>query len=140
MKETLTCATCKGTWKREKSRGRKPTTCPKCIKAIEKAALKAEKEKTIKVKSSKKEELVVESQVEPEVVHTKSQVSIYDVYRNIYPKPANYNEFFESTKNGSEWICKSCKKTYHSHVALVVPPTHRCPPKSSNVKEYERVS
>lgn len=144
MKETLTCSMCDKTWKRDKSRGRKPTACPKCAKAV---AKNKEDEKKQSVKRSVKAEPVevietievnsVNSAVD---VRSKSEVSIYDVYKSIYPKPPDYQQFLESTKNGSEWFCKSCKKTLRSEVALTVPPTHRCPEKSSNIKEYERVS
>lgn len=138
MKETLTCSMCDKVWKRDKSRGRKPTACPKCAKAV--AKNKEDEKKQSAKRAVKAQPVEPSSQQEIPVVRTKSEVSIYDVYRVMYPLPANHQEFLESTKNGSQWSCKSCKKTLKSEIALSAPPTHRCPEKSTNIKEYERVS
>ena len=43
MKETLICSICKNNWKRELTRGRKPTVCPKCVKLAQKEAAKVKK-------------------------------------------------------------------------------------------------
>lgn len=138
MKETLTCSMCDKTWKRDKSRGRKPTACPKCSKAVLKN--KEDEKKQAAKRSIVAVPVEAKKQEPAPATVSKSEVSIYDVYRSIYPKPADYQQFLESTRNGSEWFCKSCKKTLRSEVALTMPPTHRCPEKSSNIKEYERVS
>jgi hypothetical protein len=129
---------CDKTWKRDKSRGRKPTACPKCAKAV--AANKEDEKKQVAKRAVKAQPVEIANDKIETTVHTKSEVSIYDVYRGIYPKPANYQEFLESTRNGSEWFCKSCKKSLRSEIPLSVPPTHRCPEKSTNIKEYERVA
>lgn len=124
MEEQLICSICKKKWFRLKTRGRKPTVCSKCVEN----------------QSSNMVEVIVEKKVESTIENNKSNISLVDVYREIYPRPSNYNEFVESTKNGSEWHCSSCKSSIKVQVPLVVPPTHYCPPKSSKIKEYERVS
>jgi hypothetical protein len=148
MKETLVCSICEKNWKRDLTRGRKPTVCPKCVKAAEKQAvlnkklLEAKQSPTV-VKARRKVKAVeiVETvaAVEPEVVQPKIKLSKSLVYRDYYPLPSDYKEMIESTKNGSEWHCPDCKKTYVSQVPLVVAPTHRCPPLSTKIKSFERV-
>lgn len=125
MEEKLTCSSCKKKWTRTKSRGRKPTICPKCVK---KQTVKMVEIKPVEVVEEKKQEV------------TKQSISLVDVYREIYPRPTNYVEFIESTKKGSHWHCSSCKASIKVDVPLITPPTHYCPPKSTKIKEYERVS
>ena len=146
MKETLICSICKNNWKRELTRGRKPTVCPKCVKLAQKEAAKVKKTAQPKVfvpvaKRKIKAVEIVETvaEVKSEIVQPKIKLSKSLVYRDYYPLPSNYKELIESTKNGSEWHCPDCKKTYASQVALVVPPTHHCPQLSTKVKSFQRV-
>jgi rubrerythrin len=156
VKETLVCSSCEKSWKREITRGRKPVLCPKCVKleiadkekqAKEKAKAVAKQEKTAavnqKTTAKKQRQIAAEPQEAVASVNQEKnneiKVSLSDVYRDYYPHPANYKEFIKATKGGSTWHCSICKKTLSSDVSLVVPPTHRCPPNSSKVREYERI-
>lgn len=132
MKESLTCSSCNKTWKREKSRGRKPILCPSCTKK----ALALKQEKPIKQIVKKeieqpKAEIVSISKDELKIKNIISQV-----YRDYYP---DNKDLVESTKNGSHWHCPRCRQDLIMHVPVCAIPTHHCPPNSSLIKPYERV-
>lgn len=133
MKETLTCSTCNKTWKREISRGRKPTLCPKCfIKEKNSTAPSRKITKNPPVKPPPPPPPVEEPQaVEP--------ISIAQVFRDYYPKPNNYQELIESTKKGSLWHCAKCNKELKCNIALSAIPVHTCPPNTGKIREYERI-
>lgn len=157
MKETLTCSVCSKNWKREITRGRKPTSCPRCLKAAEKEQAVKQKTKTVRPapvppapveaespkprrgRPSKVVATPVEAVPEPPVeVQPKVKVTLAMVYRDYYPK--GNQELIESTKKGAEWECKACNKHFKTVVSVATPPTHHCPPNSTRIKEYERVS
>lgn len=145
MKETLTCGECSKTWKREVSRGRKPTLCPKCLKkSLKKDSPVAKvKNQPVPVKEEKRAVVATPLQLvatsNSDAVDTKDKISITDVYRDYYPLAANYQELLESTKNGSKWGCSKCGAKITINVPVTAVPTHRCPQKSTNVKPYERI-
>ena len=128
MKETLTCSICKKNWKRETARGRKPIACPSCLKK----QLKQVSKKVTKP-------VLVEEKIEQVEEKEKVNISKSQVFRDYYPKPNNYEELIESTKNGSHWHCSKCNKELKCGVALSAIPVHTCPPNSGKIKEYERV-
>ena len=128
MKETLTCSICKKNWKRETARGRKPIACPSCLKK----QLKQVAKRAVKA-------VPIEQKIEQVEEKEKVYVSKSQVFRDYYPKPNNYEELIESTKNGSHWHCSKCNKELKCGVALSAIPVHTCPPNSGKIKEYERV-
>lgn len=144
MKETLTCSSCSKSWKREVSRGRKPVQCPKCVAKSLVVHSKA-KEKVRKVKATPivVEEITVIEELKSEETlpaNSNTRSNIAKVYRDYYPKSTDYEQLMESTKNGSLWHCPACKKDLQCHVPLCDIPTHRCPPNSTRVKKFERIS
>jgi len=129
MKETLTCSICKKNWKRETARGRKPIACPSCLKK----QITERSKKTIKI-------VPVEQKIEEDTEEKeKLNISKSQVFRDYYPKPNNYEELIQSTKNGSQWHCSKCNKELKCGVALSAIPVHTCPPNSGKIREYERV-
>lgn len=144
MKESLVCSICNKNWKREITRGRKPTTCPACIKKAERAA-KASTAPSRKITKppvappptpvpEPSPTNVAEDAVPPKIKLSKSQV-----LRDYYPIHAKREELIKSTKKGSLWSCKTCKQEIRVNIALSAIPTHHCPKNSTRVKEYERV-
>lgn len=161
MKETLTCTVCEKQWKRDLVRGRKPVVCPRCLKAAAKEADQAKKEKEKAKLAAEKEakrstkastapsRKIIKPPVEPKpqpapepaspsAVQSKQKVTASMVYRDYYPKPSE--QFLEDTRNGSEWHCDNCKKHLSVSVPLCAAPTHFCPPNTTRVKAFERVS
>jgi hypothetical protein len=146
MKETLTCSFCSKTWKREKSRGRKPTICPKCQKAAEKEkdAKQKEKEKIErqnfkKLDSSKSKSVKAEPIVTQTVQASTENLTYSKVYSSFYPQHPDAEELLETTKNGSSWQCPSCKLVVNPTIRISQPPTHKCSPTSASVKEFIRI-
>lgn len=127
MKETLTCSSCNKNWNRIPARGRKPVLCPKCSKAA--IASKNKKQVSKQVVELKKEE-------QP-LVSSTPEITISQVYKNLYPGD---KELIESTKNGSTWHCAKCNQHLSTEVPVAAVPTHHCPPNSSIVRTFERVS
>lgn len=153
MKETLTCSQCSKNWKREVSRGRKPTVCPKCIKQAEKEskpATKSEpKPKQIKttseqVSTSSTKKRIVEPSLQKEPDLTIQQDSSFNlsyskVYSSFYPRHPDAESLLQSTKNGSVWQCPNCKIFVRPSLAISQPPTHKCTPNSMTVREFIRI-
>ena len=144
MKETLTCSVCNKAWKREKSRGRKPTACPKCIKKTETKTSTPVKRTTVVEEVPTKEKTVISLNSSSDQVIEISEEDkikiIKAVYNDFYPHQTGYKDFINSTKGGSHWKCNACKKEIVIGVPLVSTPTHRCPPNSTKIKDYERIS
>ena len=153
MKETLTCTVCEKNWKRDITRGRKPTVCPRCVKAqlkeesrLRNAQAKARDKATSaqlverSTKQSKKTSPPpAPPSHEPAVeVQSKPKITAAMVLRDYYPKASE--DLISSTAKGSEWHCSYCKKTLKMNVALSAVPTHHCPPNTTRVKAFERVS
>lgn len=128
MQESLICSVCNKTWKRNKTRGRKPTTCPKCLRAS--APL-----------SELNKDLIQNKNSSSQLVHTKpsSDVTPNQVYQFLYPKDPSHKELLEATKNGSVWKCKGCGHTFKLEVPISAIPTHKCSPNSSKINLYERI-
>lgn len=140
MKESLVCTICEQTWKRERTRGRKPTSCPSCsslstdpvsepIKKKSRTNIKKEP----KVSVEKKVNLKTETPI-------KSNLTVSKVVSVLHPRPKVAEELQESTKNGSQWICPGCKHVITLYVAITDIPTHRCTPDMVSVKICERLS
>lgn len=152
MKESLTCSSCGCTWKRDKTRGRKPHFCPKCVKAQAldeiKSVNKKQKITSEKViaKRGRKAKPVLESNFQQKVEDNKevkikqtSELTISKVINSFHPKPANYKELQESTKNGSTWKCTNCGNILKLEISITDIPVHRCTPNMVSVKPYERI-
>ena len=141
MKESLTCTGCGATWKRDKSRGRKPHFCPKCVKLqLQETTAKEVKSRKINVKpviskqsdQSNLQELSVETKI-------KSDLTLNQIISCLNPKRHDSAQLAESTKNGSTWQCPSCKSITELFVSVNDIPTHRCTPNTVTVKFMERI-
>ena len=134
MKESLTCTACSATWKRNKSRGRKPHFCPKCVKLqLQQASIKKVSTRKIKAKPvSKQPQTLVQS--DPKLDLTLSQVVAC-----LNPKRHGFAQLAESTKNGSVWQCPVCKSITEVFVPVNHVPTHRCTPNTVSAKLMERI-
>lgn len=138
MKESLVCTQCGQTWKRERSRGRKPLLCPSCspkesVIVKPKGKVKPRKAQPIEV------EQIVSTPKGKTSEDTKSKVSIHNVFSSLYPKPKDAEDLINSTKNGSQWRCPSCGHILTLHVSISDVPTHRCTPDSVSIKICERI-
>jgi hypothetical protein len=140
MKEQLTCTQCAKNWRREKTRGRKPTVCPKCIKTN---TLSLPKKKVVEVqevitKRVKKRSvdvlpLKIQASSDNNASSDKEGLSVGKVYQYYHPTPPDAQELRESTKKGSSWRCKVCKYEFNIPLPISAPPTHRC---SENSKSH----
>ena len=131
MQESLTCSLCSKTWKRNKTRGRKPTICPKCIKLSTPPSV-------LKTKSVSSPKLSPQIQ-KPIEIKSSSEITQNQVYQVLYPKDPSHKELLESTKNGSTWRCTACGNIIKLAVAVSAIPTHKCSPSSSKINLYERI-
>jgi len=149
MKELLTCTKCERRWRREKTRGRKPVVCPKCVKAATKKAATPEKKTAVQVEQVKTKKPRAKRSVEakPKVIAVNStqeqdensaDLTVGKVYSIMHPKPANSEDLKKSTKGGSTWKCTSCKKVIKLILPVTAPPTHKCSD-ASKPKPCERV-
>jgi hypothetical protein len=134
MKESLTCTLCSATWKRDKSRGRKPHFCPKCVKLqLQQAAIKEVSTRKIKAKPiAKQPQTSVQS-------NPKSDLTLSQVVASLNPKRHDSAQLAESTKNGSVWQCPVCKSITEVFVPINHVPTHRCTPNTVSAKLMERI-
>lgn len=134
MKESLTCTACSATWKRDKSRGRKPHFCPKCVKLqLQQAAIKEVSTRKIKAKPiAKQPQTPVQS-------NPKSDLTLSQVISCLNPKRHDSAQLAESTKNGSVWQCPVCKSITEVFVPINHVPTHRCTPNTVSAKLMERI-
>lgn len=150
MKETLTCSNCERNWKRDKSRGRKPNFCPKCVKVLAreeenskkaKLAMKTAPFRKVSKPPTKVSPPPAKAPVKPSEDSPKhlEGLDIRQVFSILSPKPRNYRELSESTKNGSTWQCPVCKTVVKINVAIVQPPAHRCTPTTVTEKEFVRI-
>lgn len=134
MKESLTCTACSATWKRDKSRGRKPHFCPKCVKLqLKQAAVKEVSTRKIKAKP------IAERPQKPVQPNPKSDLTLSQVISCLNPKRHDSAQLAESTKNGSVWQCPVCKSITEVFVPINHIPTHRCTPNTVSVKLMERI-
>lgn len=134
MQESLICSVCEKTWKRNKTRGRKPTVCTKCLKS------------SIKVSNRKPKQPNQKSEPKINVpdnnVNSNKNISKITprlVYQSLYPKDPSFKELGESTKNGSIWKCKGCGHVMRLDLAITAIPTHKCSPNFSKISLYERI-
>lgn len=121
MEEELVCNSCSKKWKRHRTRGRKPLICPNCLAATAQSSIPAEP-------SQPKQDSSESSGI------TKSLI-----FKTLFPKPDNYEELLESTKNGSVWKCTNCGSMLTLNVGITTVPTHRCTPDMVSLKYYERI-
>mgnify|MGYP000011427819 FL=1 len=141
MKESLTCTGCGATWKRDKSRGRKPHFCPKCVKLqLQETAVKEVKPRKIKVKPVvlQNSPQIKEPQI-PVQSNIKSDLTLSRVISSLNPNRHDSAQLAESTRNGSVWQCPSCKSITEVFVAINDIPTHRCTPNTVTAKLMERI-
>lgn len=136
MKESLVCTACERTWKRERTRGRKPILCPTCSVPSEiKTPLKTSKASPrVAVPVSQIPQVV--TSVEPE---NNKKLTLSKVIQSIHPKSKDAEELAESTKNGSTWKCPTCGYIITLYVSVSDIPTHRCTPDTVSVKFCERI-
>jgi Zn finger protein HypA/HybF involved in hydrogenase expression len=141
MKESLTCTGCGATWKRDKSRGRKPHFCPKCVKLqLQETTAKEVNPRKIKVNPvAKQQSLQIEEHKMPVPPKTKSDLTASQVISSLNPKRHDSAQLAESTRNGSVWQCPSCKSVTEVFLAINDIPTHRCTPNMVSAKLMERI-
>jgi hypothetical protein len=127
MKETLTCTQCEKRWKRERSRGRKPNFCPKCVKDQNKK-IQHDKKNIVQVTEVKKDKKIFKLQKQNRALNStennssKEELSVGLIYNYYHPSD---NKLREETKGGSKWKCK-CGYTFETKFSLTATPTHKC--------------
>lgn len=122
MEESLVCTICKKSWKRQRSRGRKPKICPSCISLDSSLDLSSRP-----------------SPPSPSSPTHSSEIPVGKIYQAFHPKPSNYKELLESTKNGSTWKCPGCGHVIKINMAITSPPTHKCSPNMVSIKVCTRI-
>ena len=132
MNETLTCTVCSKEWKRERVRGRKPLLCPKCVKAQDLPLPKT-------VPASLPDPLVQSDIKNDSIASSDFTLTPGKVYTALHPKPSNYKDLLDQTKNGSTWKCSNCGHILKLEIPISDIPTHRCTPNMVSVKLYERI-
>jgi len=144
MHESLLCSNCNKKWSRQKVRGRKPLLCPSCLTATEVSSSIVKPSKKLSPKKLSTPQPVdnpssdvheLEKNISSEQKLTKGFV-----IQKCHPKPANYQELRESTKNGSVWKCSSCGHILKLDIGITDVPVHRCTPNMVSLKLYERIS
>jgi ribosomal protein L37AE/L43A len=130
MEETLVCSQCSKKWKRQRSRGRKPVVCPKCI------ATNTQPPEPIQ----KKTPVPTEPKIElPAVLPEKS--FLVTIYQSLYPKADRNNDQLKNQgPSGSTWKCSHCNYVLKIGVILSDIPTHKCNEHSVRVRELQRIS
>jgi len=136
MKETLTCTQCEKRWRREKSRGRKPHLCPKCVKATTKTQpVKKTVVQVVEVKKPKKIRRITRKQIQASTENNnENKLTVGEIYQ--YFHPAN-EKLKEETKGGSTWKCR-CGYTIQIKFSLTATPTHKCSDGSKPI-QMERI-
>lgn len=136
MNESLTCTSCSKVWKRERTRGRKPLLCPKCVKdqSID-VPVKSTSRKVVAKPISKP----TSTPVQEVQTKTKSDLTLSQVISSLNPKRSDSAALAESTKNGSVWQCPSCKSITELFISVNDIPTHRCTPDMVSIKFMERI-
>lgn len=124
MEETLVCEACQVSWKRQRSRGRKPRLCPTCLYADQPQPSSPTPPNPPTTDSS---------------TNYFSSLSISKVVSTLHPKSSKAKELMESTQNGSKWKCPACGHIIQIYVAITDIPTHRCTPNMVSVKICERI-
>lgn len=144
MKETLTCSSCNSSWKRNKTRGRKPVLCPKCVKSDAHFQKPIQNNKPVKAKPRpvKIENKIIKTEPKLDVATAKeTQTSDFDikaVYKAFYPKVQDKQ--LENQKSGSQWKCTSCGYVLKVYIPLSDIPVHKCTPGMVSTKELKRIS
>jgi predicted RNA-binding Zn-ribbon protein involved in translation (DUF1610 family) len=132
MNETLTCTVCSKEWKRERVRGRKPLLCPKCARAQDLPLPKS-------VPTSLTAPLVQSDIKNDSIASSDFTLTPGKVYTALHPKPSNYKDLLQQTRNGSTWKCPNCNHVLKLEIPVSDIPTHRCTPNMVSVKLYERI-
>lgn len=114
MKESLICSKCSKTWKRERSRGRKPHLCPTCLKSQSSISISS-----IAIPSSSRKPKA--SKVLSVVPRTKEKE------KPVFNPP-------------SRWQCSSCLVYVITEVVIYEPPTHSCKKRLKKTYPLEKVS
>lgn len=136
MNESLTCTSCSKVWKRERTRGRKPLLCPKCVKEQSPdVPVKPTSRKVVAKPISKP----TSTPVQEVQTKTKSDLTLSQVISSLNPKRSDSAALAESTKNGSVWQCPSCKSITELFISVNDIPTHRCTPDMVSIKFMERI-
>jgi len=135
MKEKLTCATCNKNWHREKTRGRKPHQCPKCVKAEQKQqTAKKTVVDIIQVKKNQRKVIATPiaqaSSQNAENNQNNKELSVGQIFNYYHPSDQKLKE---ETKGGSTWKCKRCGYTLTVKLSLTAVPTHKC---TENSRSY----
>lgn len=143
MRETLKCEQCEKNWRREKTRGRKPKLCPKCLKAFQaaqprKAVVEVQKIEPKKVRATRKDKVAIINSAEQHASLDKT-ITVGTVYRHYHPQPPDADELRAATKGGSTWRCTFCKHEIKLFLPVSAPPTHKCS-ETSKSKPCERIS
>jgi rubrerythrin len=145
MKESLTCEQCGKVWKRELTRGRKPKICKTCFKSALKLKTKTPQAAKPQLRSVPTRKAAVATPItvsgfenvsvvasaddkDPNWNEKTFGLTVRDVFSAFHPKPKNYRELAEQTKNGSTWQCTKCKAIIEVALPLIEPPTHVCSP------------
>jgi len=134
MQESLICSVCEKTWKRNKTRGRKPTVCTKCLKSSIQASNSKPKQPNQK---SEPKINIPDNNLNSD--KKTLELTPRHVYSSLYPRDPLSKEIAESTKNGSTWKCKGCGNIMRLDLSITAVPTHKCSPNSSKINLYERI-
>jgi transposase-like protein len=136
MKETLTCASCGKSWKRELKRGRKPKLCKKCIADLADSPVVEKVDKTAQrtVVAEKIETTSSSAPTEP-----SPEIPMKKIWNMLQPRPSNWKTLAEETADGSSWRCPKCKWTLDLLLPVTDVPSHKCTP-ASRSQRLERLS
>jgi hypothetical protein len=139
MKETLTCSSCRKSWKREKARGRKPLVCPKCARSNALVSQPIQNQKPIKTEPKKA--IKTQPKIVPKTQETQttksSRFDISVVYKTLYPKVEDKQ--LENQKSGSSWKCSSCGYVLKVFIPICDIPVHKCSPHMISEKQLKRI-
>jgi ribosomal protein L37AE/L43A len=134
MEETLTCSQCSKKWKRQRTRGRKPVVCPKCVANNTEPPKINQNQNTVST----------EPKVQPKVIADclkPDKSELIAVYQSLYPKPSKESDQLKNQgSSGTTWKCTHCGYTLVIGVILSDIPTHKCSENSIRVRELQRIS
>ena len=141
MKEKLTCSSCSKNWKREITRGRKPTLCPKCsaLSIPQSTPVVSAISRNTRAKKVSKSSQPLKTECVASTSSSDGSVRTGDVFAAYHPRHPHAEKLLEETKGGSVWRCTHCKHIVKIFLPVSAPPTHKCTDNGKS-KPCERIS
>jgi len=133
MKEKLTCTQCGKGWRREKTRGRKPHQCPKCVKSQQQTPPPQKQivqtQQITPKRKIKAKPLAAQANTNASHNEDEQEISVGKIYHYYHPTD---DKLREETKGGSKWKCR-CGYTLEIKFSVTATPTHKCTDNSKSV-------